>query len=252
MTHSDGPHSSSGRNGDRYTLWDAAYVLGSLSTGERAEYEAHLGNCVSCRAAVAELSGTPALLGLLGREDATTLGDDLPGPPAMRPELLESLLSKVSRRRRRGRLLTWTMAAAAVLVVAVFIGVQTNPAPPVPLAPQPTASGLPMAPVAPTTLKATVTLVAQRWGTNIEMACTYGTEPDDSELDHTRDGGDKLAMVVVARDGSRSQLATWMAPVGVTALPTGSTSMTADDIASVQVVSAGTGEVFLQRDLRGG
>lgn len=250
MTHSDGPHLSLlGGNEDLYALWDAAYVLGSLSTNERAEYEAHLGDCVSCRAAVSQLSGTPALLGLLDREDVMTLGEDHPEPPGMRPELLGTLLTKVSRRRRRGRFMTWTMAAASVLVIAVFIGVQTNPALPAPAAPQATASGLTMAPVTATALEATVSLVSQSWGTRIEMACTYGMEPDDSEHDHTHDAGDKLAMVVVARDGSHSQLGTWMAPVGVTTLPSGSTSMTTNDIASVQVVSASTGEVFLQRNL---
>ncbi|MGV0798210.1 zf-HC2 domain-containing protein, partial [Mycolicibacterium elephantis] len=47
---------------DRYVTWDAAYVLGSLSGDERREYEAHLQTCAQCRAAVAELSGIPALL----------------------------------------------------------------------------------------------------------------------------------------------------------------------------------------------
>ena len=45
-----------------YALWDAAYVLGSLSSTERHEYEAHLSSCPSCREAVAELTGMPALL----------------------------------------------------------------------------------------------------------------------------------------------------------------------------------------------
>ena len=31
-----------------YATWDAAYVLGSLSSAERREFEAHLSVCPSC------------------------------------------------------------------------------------------------------------------------------------------------------------------------------------------------------------
>ena len=50
---------------DRYATWDAAYVLGSLSSDERREYEAHLSTCPRCSAAVAELSEIPPLLAKL-------------------------------------------------------------------------------------------------------------------------------------------------------------------------------------------
>jgi hypothetical protein len=56
-------------------------------------------------------------------------------------------------------------------------------------------------------------------------------------------------MVAVSRDGGHTQLATWMAVSGTTALPSGSTSMPIDDIVAVQVVSADTGDVLLQRNL---
>ena len=54
-----------GQDGHEYALWDAAYVLGSLSDADRREFEAHLGECPSCRDAVTELSGMPAVLSLL-------------------------------------------------------------------------------------------------------------------------------------------------------------------------------------------
>ena len=44
--------------GDRYATWDAAYVLGALSSSDRREYEAHLEGCERCRAAVAEVRST--------------------------------------------------------------------------------------------------------------------------------------------------------------------------------------------------
>ena len=57
-----------------------------------------------------------------------------------------------------------------------------------------------------------------------------------------------LAMVVVGRDGSRAQLATWMAPPGVTVRPVGLTPMRMGQIAAVQIVSD-DGDVLLQRNV---
>ena len=64
MTEFDGPGglSLSGGDADKYAMWDAAYVLGSLSSAERREYEAHLSTCPLCREAVTEISGMPALI----------------------------------------------------------------------------------------------------------------------------------------------------------------------------------------------
>ncbi|HTM83792.1 MAG TPA: zf-HC2 domain-containing protein, partial [Mycobacterium sp.] len=58
-----------------YAMWDAAYVLGSLSSADRREYEAHLAGCGSCRAAVAELSGMPALLSRLDRDQVAAIDE---------------------------------------------------------------------------------------------------------------------------------------------------------------------------------
>jgi len=146
MTDDDAP--------DRYALWDAAYMLGSLSSTERREYENHLSGCPSCRASVA---------------------------------------------------------------------------------------------VMPSSLDARVTLTSQGWGTRVEMACTYEWASEEAAED--ADAGDKLAMVAVSRDGNHTQLATWMALSGSTAVTSGSTSMRIDDIVAVQVISADTGDVLLQRNL---
>jgi hypothetical protein len=56
-------------------------------------------------------------------------------------------------------------------------------------------------------------------------------------------------MVVVRRDGSHSQLATWVAEPGHTATPAGSIATPVNQIASVQVVLADTGHVLLERSL---
>lgn len=246
---------------DPYVFWDAAYVLGSLSSSERREYESHLCTCSVCRSAVAELSGTPALLKLLSPEEAAAIDDRRLAhgfeTPPMRPQLLDELLEKVRRRRVRVRRLGWaaSAAAAAALAIGLVIAVGWAPGGPNPaLRPSPppaasaTAVSMTPLPAASSTsavsLAAMVTLTSQGWGTHIAMTCTYHETGRG-----TQDSGDRLAMYAVGRDGSRTQLATWIALDGVTATPAGSTSIPLTDIAAVQVVDAGTGEVLLQRNL---
>jgi anti-sigma factor RsiW len=90
MTTFGGPGglSSSPVDSHEYGLWDAAYVLGCLSFSEQREFEAHLGTCPSCRAAVSELSGMPALLAQLDRDDVASIAeggaDTSPAPPPLR------------------------------------------------------------------------------------------------------------------------------------------------------------------------
>ncbi|MEI6253341.1 MAG: zf-HC2 domain-containing protein [Mycobacteriaceae bacterium] len=235
---------------DPYLLWDAAYVLGSLSSSERREYEMHLSGCRACRAAVGEISGMPALLTMLSREEVSSIDDGGIQPPPMRPQLLDDLLDQVSRRRRRAR---WRMgmasaAAAAVLAGVLLIAVKPGPQLPAPAGP-PSASAMSMTmtPVAPSALEAAISVTSQGWGTRIQMTCTYHQETTGGEP--TDGNGDELAMVAVGRDGTRIQLATWMALEGGTASPAGSTSTPIDEIAAVQVVSAGSGQVLLQRSL---
>ena len=89
-----------GESDDEYALWDAAYVLGSLSEADRRAYEAHLGGCRSCRQSVDQLSGMPALLGQLTVDEVAAIDDRVPDG-ALSPRVLPSLLAKVSRRRRK-------------------------------------------------------------------------------------------------------------------------------------------------------
>ena len=267
MTTFGGPGGLSSSPGDthEYAMWDAAYVLGSLSFSERREFEAHLSTCRSCRGAVNELSGMPALLAQLDRDDIASTDERgahaSAALPPLRHELLASLMAKVNWRRRRSRLVTWTLAAtaAAALVVGVLVAVQSKPVAPVAVPPHANASALTMVPAvastlimvpaaASTTLASTVSISSYAWGTGIEMTCSYGMAPENSDRDGDEPGG-KLAMVVVGRDGSHTRLATWVALAGVTAYPRGSTSMSIEQIATVQIVSADDGGVLLQRSL---
>jgi anti-sigma factor RsiW len=223
-----------------YATWDAAYVLGSLSPADRREFEAHLAGCPFCGRAVAELSGIPALLSKLDSDTVTAInaGDHTAEPP----NLLPSLLSTVRRRRHRSRVVAWSSAfaaAAAVLAIALFVGIAGHS--PTASPPQASVSALPMSQVGTTALASTVSLRNQNWGTYIDLSCVC--------LAPVNAHHDRLAMVVVSRDGTHTQLATWVADPGHTATPTGSISTPVDQIAAVQVVSADNGRVLLQRSL---
>ena len=241
-----GPPSDSGLpadNSHEYATWDAAYVLGSLSPADRREYEAHLSVCPFCTQAVAELSGLPALLSKLDSDTVASINDQTDEPP-MAPNLLPSLMFTVRRRRRRTRLMTWSSAAAAavLLTIGVFVGIANlSGHSPTSAPPQASASALPMAQVGTKELASTVSLSSQNWGTIIDLRCVC--------LAPVYAHHDRLAMVVVNRDGTHTQLATWVADPGHTATPAGSISTPVGEIASVQVISADNGKVLLERSL---
>jgi hypothetical protein len=187
----------------------------------------------------------PALLSQLDRDEMAAIDEaDRSGvKPFLSDELLPMLLAKVSWRRRRSRIVTWTAgaAAAAVLAIGVLVGVAGHYPTSVPTPPQASVSVQPMAQVGTNRLASTVSLSNQQWGTFISMNCVC--------LAPLYAPHDTLAMVVVGRDGSHTRMATWVANPGHTATPAGSISTPVDQIASVQVVSADNGEVLLERAL---
>ena len=231
--------------GDSYALWDAAYVLGSLSGSERREFEAHLATCPRCGAAVAELSGIPALLAQLTDDEVEALDDPATEVPPLRPEVLDSLLQKVQWRRRRTRRLSviTLAAAAAVLAVALVVGILPgilghrgdN---------QPMASAVTMSKVAETPINATVTLTGFGWGTRIDMVCTYGDYASRGQATT-----ENLSMVLLDHNGTQDEIATWVGVNGATALPSGNTTLQKDQIKSIQLVDTDSRAVLLQTDL---
>jgi len=109
-----------------FAEWDAAYVVGALSSAERLRFEDHLAACPECRRAVAELSPTIGLLSRVSPERAASidaaLADgqvDQDGPDSSVRAEVVSLGERRALRRRR----TWWLAAAAavVLVVAAIV-----------------------------------------------------------------------------------------------------------------------------------
>ncbi|MEO7122931.1 MAG: zf-HC2 domain-containing protein [Lacisediminihabitans sp.] len=237
--------------GDAFRDWDAAYVMGSLSADERRDYEFHLEGCESCAAAVAELAGLPALLSKVAPSEASALlgdGETLPPPVTLLPRLVHSV-----RRRHRRRVMASTLgllavaaAAAIVVVVPMLAGAPLLQAagpsrPTTSVAPQ---EQIALSQVVPSPLRASVRLVPRPWGTRVEMDCRYAESSGNDGYDAV--ASPEYAMYVTDAAGATSQIATWTAGPGQITEPAGTTSLTPDQIASVDVRAVSTGAVLLR------
>ncbi|CAN5389864.1 zf-HC2 domain-containing protein [soil metagenome] len=230
---------------DRYSEWDASYVLGALSPVERREFETHLATCASCSAAVAELAGLPGLLAKVPVTDVDALVEG-PEPLPVPSTLLPRLIRSAERRRRRTRgLIAGIAVAAAAAAAAVVIAI-----------PLVTGGGIGSAPVAErvsltkvvaSPLSADIRLIKEGWGTRIEMDCRYGKPAtagyQTGDAPATPRG---YAMFVTDVAGEATQVATWTAKPGSSVEPSGTTSLDLDQIASIEVRSSANGTVLLR------
>lgn len=233
------------RDHARYSDWDAAYVLGALGSADRRAFEAHLEDCERCRAAVGELAAMP---GLLGRARPAVTSDDvrreiedpaLDGAPSA--ELIDLGSERHDRQQpgfRRRLVLGFATAAAAVTIaVAVPILVTGPPA---------AVATVALAPVADSSMTATVALSPVTWGTSISVECDYpagGTWGGE-------DGLWTYALVVTDEAGRSSQVSTWQAVPGKTLQLDAATAIPLDQIATLEVRKA-DGEVILAAPVDG-
>ena len=220
---------------DELRDWDAAYLLGSLSTDDRRRYERHLADCGACASSVAELAGMPGLLGKLLPVEAEELLDHTP-PEA--PDLLPKLASHVARRRRRVR--RWAVGLSIGAVAAgVAIGAVIGPALLETIEQERTSVAVQLDQVTPSPLAASIRLTEQDWGTLIEMECRYtagGRYAASAEY----------AMYVTNDAGDEARIATWTAAPGQTATPSGTTAMAMGQIRFVEVRLVDDGTVLLR------
>jgi anti-sigma factor RsiW len=215
---------------DPFAHHDAAYVLGALGPADRRAFEEHLAGCDACTRAVADLAGLPALL---SQVDEPVYAGPETSPPL--PEtLLPRLLEAVRRRRRRMRVLTAVGAAAAVVVVAVVSAVLLlggSPSEPAP--------AQAMTQVHQDRLTAAVSLEDVAWGTRMRLTCTY-------RGDGWGEAPPSYALVVRTRDGATEQVATWRGVPDKETRLQAATSAAPADIASVEIVVAGTDRALLR------
>ncbi|GAA2602070.1 zf-HC2 domain-containing protein [Actinomadura fulvescens] len=112
-----------------------AYALGLLEEDDRRAFEAHLRECESCTAELAEMSGmADALTGISAFTDVAQMAgrDERAGPPVAGPDAADSppppvidmvrRRRELDRRRRRGTYVIGSIAAAAVLATGITVG----------------------------------------------------------------------------------------------------------------------------------
>jgi hypothetical protein len=210
-----------------YTTWDGAYVLGSLSSADRREFESHLAGCPECSRAVRDLAGLP---GLLGRLDPEVFEEGEPEP--VPDTLLPRLVAAMHRGQRRRTWMTAGLAAAAAVVVTVGgVAVLDRSTGGTPTASPPsiiTSSAQPMTPVGNDPMTASVSLTSVAWGTRVDMTCSYPQFHGDYE-------GGSYALVVHTLHGGTERIATWNGLPGKTMHLTGATASQKAQITSVDV-----------------
>ncbi|KAA1428197.1 anti-sigma factor family protein [Nocardioides antri] len=231
-----------------YATLDAAYVLGSLSPTERADYERHLADCEECARAVRELAGMP---GLLAKVPAEVLepSDAVPVPETLLPRLVAAV-----RRDQRWRTTRAALgAAAAVAVIAggsvaalVALDGDETPAasPPVtvtaPTTAPSTAPSEQLDPVGSSRSTGWVSLTEVPWGTRLDLTCVY-----DAPYGYAEDR--VYTLVVETTDGRVEKVASFQALPGEEMHVTGATAVGPDAIAAVEVRTS-DGDAVLRLD----
>lgn len=235
---------------DRYVDWDAAYILGALSSEDRISYERHLADCAVCRKQVGELAGLPGLLATL--EPAEVLALDLPmsGLPARDPARVDvtgraqgapqHFVPATSRRPVRRR--RWLAAAASLLALggagAGGYALAAAQRPPAQVIAGPTR--LAFSPVAASSMTAVVDLAPVGKRTTITVECQYSgyaTDPSNSA---------SYSVWAVSRDGQAQLVTTWQAHPDEVMRPSGSIDLPVSQLAAVEIRRADTGQTIMR------
>jgi len=225
-----------------FAQWDASYVLGALTPGDRRAYEAHLEECERCRVAVAELASMPGLLARARPEVETWDGqEELVGPPA---NLVDLVTERRARRARsiRNRVILAVSSVAAVVALAIavpaFLTTDAVPAP---------AEVVALAPVGDTTMTVSLGFTPVAWGTRIAITCDYPAGETWSGVY----GPWSYSLELTDVAGKISQVSSWKAVAGKTIQLEAATAIPLDRIASVRVLSS-DGAAVLSGRVRSG
>ncbi|SFS08564.1 Putative zinc-finger [Microbacterium sp. cf046] len=227
----------------RFAQWDAAYVVGALSSTERRQFEEHLADCAECRRAVAELSPTLGLMSRVSAERARSIdaesAEGAAGAGEPDGSVRAEVISLARRRAQRRRRAWWAAAAAAVVIVVTAIAIPVSivrSAPPAAYA---------LEAVADVPLEASVRLTSVAWGTRIELECRYAPSEDPESPAEER----PYALTVVGSDGTSADVSTWRAIPGSTARLSAGSALDLSQIAAIEIRSIESGRLLMRYDL---
>jgi hypothetical protein len=185
------------------------YILGAISPADRSTVERHLARCADCRAELAGLAALPGRLGSVPAADMTKMAADeraWAGRGERPPDvLLQTLLDRAARIRRRLRWRRLAVATAAVLIVGggAAAGSRMLYSPPA----QPSASEVAYAATVTgsdprTGMSATVKYLGRPWGLALKVQVS-GISP-----------GTRCELQVVDASGQDVPAGGWMVAAG--------------------------------------
>lgn len=197
-----------------------AYLLGGLEAADSVRFEAHLKECATCPAELAELASLPALLDALPVPDAVALTVSRPHdsePAEAVSRVPQPMLDEVAYRRRKSRR-RWAAAVGAVAAACLALGFVAGP-----LLNRPAPPDASYSVVSGSGLQLSVDLIRKAWGT--ELAVDGSRMP----LNGT------LSLWVKDRDGGEERSSMWTATPSGNAQVTGATPVQLGSIASVEL-----------------
>ena len=228
----------------RFAEWDAAYVVGALSSGDRRQFEEHLADCEECRRGVAELSPTVGLMSRVSPERARSIDaepEETVGVVGPDSSVREHVVSVARQRTVRRSRIWWAAAAAAVVLVIAGIAV------PVTIARTAPTASFALEAVADVPIEASVRLSSVEWGTRIELECRYTSGDGGSGPAEGR----PYALAVIGSDGVTTNVSTWRALPGRVARLSAGTALDVSDIAAIEIRSIASGRLLMRYDLDG-
>ena len=221
---------------NEFAQWDASYVIGALTPGDRRAFEAHLEECERCRVAVGELASMPGLLAAARPEvEAWGITEEANGPPANLVDLVTERRARHARTIRRRVALAVTGAAAALALAITVPALITRESVPVPV------QTVALAPVGDTTMAVSVGFTPVAWGTRIEITCDYPA----GETWSGAYGPWSYSLELTDVSGNTSQVSSWKAVAGKTIHLDAATAVPLDHIVSVRVLTSDGGTVLL-------
>lgn len=208
---------------DRMRLALGAYVLGALEPAERADVDSHLAGCPACRDELTQMAQLPAVLGRIEAAEALSAGQ-----LSVEPGMVERTLAEL-RRRRRNRQMRWRLVAVAAGVAIAAAGAGAGRAIALHVSGPATPNAGVTAQVSGTNAssgaRASAVLLAQPWGTSIDLTIS-GVAP-----------GDHCQLVVVSKTGTEEVAGTWEVSYAGQASIDGATSIAPAQLSSLSIVT---------------